>query len=370
MSGWSELPPDIIHSISLQIDNPFSLIHFRSVCSSWRSFSILKFRPMTPLKCPLPLDSGGCGDDCHILTSRVYLLKSPNSNPRPKYWLFRLQEKGNGEIVLYSLFLRRNSSENKFLYPSLSLNLLDCQILVLAHEHVAYFSEWIEGLDFVMDFVVPIGSMGLDGKNNEFAILGKLSFESLAMYRSADECWTELQIKIDPYPQGIVSYKGKFYAIDRTGRTIVVEPTTLEVNTFRRSRPSDKTMRRWLLKLADKLLLVEMCRERGYGLYEDKIWFEISKLDEKRNNWDQAEDVDDHVLFLDYYCSFACLATEIPGFRANSIVFLDMWRTSDLPTHERISVFEFSVHGLRSLIDIPEYIELFRTPPGWVLSNE
>lgn len=86
MSGWSELPPDIINSISLQIDNPFSLIHFRSVCSSWRSFSILKFRPVTPLKCPLPLDSGGCGDDCHILNSRVYLLKSPNSIPRPKYW--------------------------------------------------------------------------------------------------------------------------------------------------------------------------------------------------------------------------------------------------------------------------------------------
>lgn len=128
-----------------------------------------------------------------------------------------------------------------------------------------------------------------------------------------------------------------------------------------------------LLKSADKLLLVELCRERGNDLYKDKdkIWFKISKLDEKRNDWDQVEDVEDHVLFLDYYYSFSCLATKILGFRANSIVFLDMWRTSDnLQIHERILVYEFSEHGVRSLIDIPEYVELFRTPPGWVISNE
>lgn len=163
--------------------------------------------------------------------------------------LFRLQEKENGEIVLYSLFLRRNYSEYKCLYPKLSLNLLNCQIFVLAHEHLACFSEWIEGIDFIMDCVEPIGSMGLDGNNNKFTILGKLSFEGLAMYRSVYECWTELEIKIDPYPQGIASYKGKFYAIDRIGRTIVVEATTLEVNTFQRSRPCDKIRRRWVRRL-------------------------------------------------------------------------------------------------------------------------
>lgn len=129
-----------------------------------------------------------------------------------------------------------------------------------------------------------------------------------------------------------------------------------------------------LIKSADKLLLVEMYIKRGYDLYEekeDKIWFEISKLDEKRNNWEQVEDLEDHVLFLDNYCSFSCLATEIPGFRANSIVFLDMWGTSDnLQVQERILVFEFSEHGIRSLIDKHEYVQLFGTPPGWVISNE
>ncbi|CAH8387452.1 unnamed protein product [Eruca vesicaria subsp. sativa] len=338
------------------------------------AISILKFRPMAPLKCPvLPL-SGRYLGDCHILNSRVYLLKSPNSSPTPKYWLFKLGESKNGKIVLYSLFLGRNFFEYECLYTSrLSLNLLDCQIFVIAQEHMACFSEWIEGFDSIIDWEVPIASMGLHGNNNKFAILGKLSFEGLAMYRSVDECWTELEIKIVPYRQGKASYKGKFYAINRTGRTIVVEPTTLEVTTFQQSRPCDEKIGgRWLLKSADKLLLVEMYIEKRYALDEDKdkIWFEVSKLDEKRNEWHQVEDVDDHVLFLDNDCPFSCLATEIPGFRANSIVFLDTGGTSDLPPDERILVFEFSEHGVRSLIDIPGYIDLFRTPPGWVISNE
>uniref|UniRef100_A0A1J3E9I5 Putative F-box/kelch-repeat protein n=1 Tax=Noccaea caerulescens TaxID=107243 RepID=A0A1J3E9I5_NOCCA len=59
MRKWLDLPPKILHSISRQIDNPFDLIHFRSVCSSWQSSSLLKFRHMTSLRCPLPLDSGG-----------------------------------------------------------------------------------------------------------------------------------------------------------------------------------------------------------------------------------------------------------------------------------------------------------------------
>ncbi|WZZ47198.1 hypothetical protein YC2023_043457 [Brassica napus] len=50
MSGWSELPPEIIHMISLH--------------------------------------AGGCGDDCHILRSRVYLVTSLSHDP-PPLWEFR-----------------------------------------------------------------------------------------------------------------------------------------------------------------------------------------------------------------------------------------------------------------------------------------
>ncbi|VVB17412.1 unnamed protein product [Arabis nemorensis] len=146
------------------------------------------------------------------------------------------------------------------------------------------------------------------------------------MYRSVDERWTDLEITPDSFFEGIVSFKGKFYAIDRhTGKTTVAEPT-LEVNTFQRSRPCDKTRKRWLVTSRDKLLLVEMCTKNRYDFHipnirEKKIWFEISELDEERNDWDQVEDVDGRVLFLEHHCSFSCLASEIPGFRANSIIF-------------------------------------------------
>ncbi|VVB17411.1 unnamed protein product [Arabis nemorensis] len=163
MANWSALPTEILHSISLQINNPFDLIHFRSICSSWRSSSLLKFQHMTSLRCPLPLDSGGCGDDCHILSSRVYLLNSPNRDC-PRYWLFKLQVKENGEIVLHSLFLRRNSSEYGCLYRSLSLDLLNCQVFELAQEHAACYSEWSEPFECVSKGEERIGFMDLDAK--------------------------------------------------------------------------------------------------------------------------------------------------------------------------------------------------------------
>ncbi|XP_019084238.1 PREDICTED: putative F-box/kelch-repeat protein At5g24040 [Camelina sativa] len=131
MGNWSELPPEIIHIISVRVDNPFDLIHFRSVCSWWRSSSLPTFRPIPSLRCPLPPDVGGCGDDCHILRSRVYLIKSLSHVPH-RFWLFKLQDEENGELALQSLFSRTTSSEWGCSYPSLSLDLLNSQVTELA----------------------------------------------------------------------------------------------------------------------------------------------------------------------------------------------------------------------------------------------
>ncbi|KAF3592748.1 hypothetical protein DY000_02026177 [Brassica cretica] len=87
---------------------------------------------------------------------------------------------------------------------------------------------------------------------------------------------------------------------------------------------------------------------------EKKICFEVSELDVERNDWNQVEDVDDRVLFLEQYCSFSCLATEIQGFRANSIIFSDLWGGTNLNEHESIVVYEFNEQGVRSVEDIPE----------------
>ncbi|CAH8342440.1 unnamed protein product [Eruca vesicaria subsp. sativa] len=374
MAKWSELPSEILYSISLSMNNPFDLIHFRSVCSFWRSSSLLKFRPKTPLRCPPPLDSGGCGDDCHILRSRIYLVKSSDRNGPPRYWLFKQLDKENGDIVLHNLFMRRNSSGYRCLFPTFSLDLLSCQVFELVQEHIACFSEWSEIFECVWKGEVRIGFMSLKAENNEFMVLGHLTFTTpdITMYRSIDRCWTDLKIaQPDAYLEGIVSYKSKFYAIDRTGRTIVVEPT-LEVTTFQRSRPCDKTRKRWLLNSGDKLLLVELCTESRYdfvipNVREKNIWFEVSELDVERHDWNQVEDVDGRVLFLENIFSFSCLATEIQGFRANSIIFLNLWVRDK--RDESILVYEFDEHGVRSLEDIPEYVKLFPSPPGWVISN-
>ncbi|CAL9231364.1 unnamed protein product [Arabidopsis halleri] len=314
MVKWSELPPEILHSISLKIDNPFDLIHFRLVFFEIRQGHMF-------LKCNCPRG------DCHILSSRVYLLKSPNRD-QITFWRFSMEAKENGEVVLHSLFLRGNSSPYGCLYPSLSLDLLNCQIFELAQEHVACYNEWSELFECISKYEERIGFMG--------------SSHSVTIYRSVDNLWTELEITFDSFLEGIVPFKGKFYAIDRIGKTTVVKPT-LEVNTFQRSRPCDKTRKLWLVISGDKLILVEMYTKSRYDFHipnirEKNIWFEISELNEERNDWDQVEDMDGRVLFLEHYCTFSCLATEIPGFRANSIIFMDLWGGSNSYEHESILV--------------------------------
>ncbi|KAF8089983.1 hypothetical protein N665_0493s0038 [Sinapis alba] len=370
MGNWSELPSEILHSISLKSDNLFDLIHFRSVCSFWRSSSLLKLRPMIAPRCPLPVDSGGYGDDCHVSSCRVYLVMSSDHNG-PRYWLFKLEDREDGAIFSFHLFQRMCS---RCVDPPFTLDLLRCRVFELAQEHVASYSYSL-GLRLSFKTEGRIGFMSLDADNKEYMVLGNLIFTAPAVYRSVDERWTELQIpQPDAYDlEGIVSYKSKFYAIDRTGRTIVVD-STLQVTTFQRSRPSDKTRNRWLLKSGDKVLLVEMCSESPADfsipdIREKKLWFEVSELDVERNDWNQVEDADGRVLFLEEYCSFSCLATEIPGFRGNSIIFPDLWGRTNSNYHESILVYEFNEQGVRSVEDIPEYVELFPFSPGWAISN-
>lgn len=87
--------------------------------------------------------------------------------------------------------------------------------------------------------------MQLDAGNKEFMILGRLSFQGLGMYRSFEKRWTEIETTPGPFPEAMASFKGKFYAIYHSGVTKVVKPS-LEVNSFQRSRPCDKTRKRWV----------------------------------------------------------------------------------------------------------------------------
>ncbi|CAH8387431.1 unnamed protein product [Eruca vesicaria subsp. sativa] len=344
MSGWAELPPEIIHMISLRIDNPFDLIHFRSVCSWWRSCSLQTLRPIPSLRCPLPPDAGGCGDDCHILRSRVYLLTSLSHDP-PRFWLFKLQEEENGALALQSLLNRRTSSHRGVSYPSLSIDLLNSQVIELVQEHVACYTYWCDLYDGPGSSKCeqPVGFMRLDGETNQFMVLGRLSFQD-----------------------GITSFNGQFYVIDTAGVTKVVKPT-LELNSFRRSRPCRKTRKRWFVKAENKLLLVEMCTNnleeyRRPHLLAEKGWFEVSELNEGRDDWIQMEDIGGRVLFLDDHFSLSCWPNQIPGFKPNSIIF------KGVLGYYGHQVFEFGEQGFILLGDIPEYTQLF-PPPSWIVSN-
>lgn len=110
--------------------------------------------------------------------------------------------------------------------PPFSLDLLGCQVFELAQEHVAFHRIWSDRLKTLFEKEEYIGFMSLDADNNDCMVLGIFLFTDPAVYSSIGDCWTGLQIP-EYYAnlEAIVSHKGKFYAIDTTGRTIVVDPT-------------------------------------------------------------------------------------------------------------------------------------------------
>ncbi|XP_010550540.1 PREDICTED: putative F-box/kelch-repeat protein At5g24040 [Tarenaya hassleriana] len=375
MGDWSELPQELLHLIAQRIDNCFDLIHFRSVCSTWRSHTPPRIRDVSLLQCPLPPDEGGFGDDCHMSKRRVYLLKWP-SGDRHRYCLLKLREEENGELVPQNLFEMRCSNEYKMEYPRVSFDLLNCQVTELECEHMACYTEWFEPFECQFKAEEKVGFIRLGGGNEDFAVFGRLSFKRLAMFRSVDKCWTILDPAQRDYEETAL-FNGKFYTVDFSGKTTVVKKPYQEVSFFKMSRPlgKAKTMKRRLIRSGNELLLVELWMEslnyREWGKPErrKKIRVKICKLDEEKEEWDEVEDLGDRVLFLAYPSSFSCLASDIPVIKGNSVFFMEFWGESR-DSHDCILVFELAEQSVRSVKDIPAYVELFQSPAGWVISNQ
>lgn len=81
-------------------------------------------------------------------------------------------------------------------------------------------------------------------------------------------------------------------------------------------------------------------------LLAEKGWFEVSELNEERNDWIQVDDVGGRVLFSDDHFSLSCLPNQVPGFKPNSIIF------KGVLGYYGHQVFEFGEQGFILLGDI------------------
>lgn len=203
----------------------------------------------------------------------------------------------------------------------------------------------------------------------------------LAMLKSGDKKWTIIDDLPSPYDD-VAFYKGQFYAVDTTGRTVVVVVGC----------PSSVSVVGQSVFGGDKKILVESCgdlflvdkylsvgpedEDEGFEFYEEfdsytserTIRFEVFKLDRSEQKWIEVNNLGDRMFFLGDNCTFSASANDFPGCKGNCVFFTDPLEDGVLKSRG-IGVFDLESGSIGPLANNPAYSDLFWPPPYWVSST-
>ncbi|GMI88038.1 F-box/DUF295 Ancestral 12 [Hibiscus trionum] len=376
MADWSQLPPELLLLIGKRLIARFDVIRFRSVCSSWRS-SVPPKVYLYPFPRYLPSKTiGRCEHSLRNITRNTfYLIKSSQGNQTqaPACWLVKISDGSHGVKLRMSNPL--TDPQLKLIPMVLDLNKF--QVIELGHEYIAQHQVYIDhplepqSRDYIEKVVCLQSSIDTDG----FTMLALIHYfpYRLAFLRSGEKDWTLLET--DQGIQDIISFNGKIYAMERKGRTIVVDQS-LNVSFLELVGSSSSIM--FLVKCVDNLLAVEMLlsthtesRMSYPGLVGEKVvGFKVFLMNEEEQRWDEMESLRDRILILGFYQAISAPAFEFGLGRGNLIFFSE--RVSGYATSEdrRMLVFDLETGTTSPLENCPAYCNLFGPPPQWVASPE
>ena len=163
--------------------------------------------------------------------------------------------------------------------------------------------------------------------SRDFAVLFAGRMCNLVMYRSRNMSWTQVVEHPEKYAyQDLVAFKGKFYALDSSGRgRVFVVELSLRVTEIPSVKGSQYCSKESLVQLGEELLLVQRFIPAGRR-YDEYIytWFKVFRLDEEggKRKWVQVNYLNDRVIFLGARTKLCCSVHKLPGANENCIVFL------------------------------------------------
>lgn len=227
----------------------------------------------------------------------------------------------------------------------------------------------------------------LDSDSSNFVLLTIHVSGKLAMYRSGDKRWNIIHEMPSPYDD-VILFAGDFYAVDSTGRAVLVGLSSSNVGLV--ARPVFGGDKKFLVESSGELLMVDMylsmaaSTEVDMGdqnddafeqfdlcMGERTVRFKVFKLDREEKKWVEVNSLDDRVLFLGDDCTFSASASDLSCCR-NCIFFTDNFfftgGEEDVVFRGRdIGVFDMENGSIAALTDYPEYSKLFWPPPDWIL---
>lgn len=221
--------------------------------------------------------------------------------------------------------------------------------------------------------------------SDDFAILTIHVSGRLALLKSGDKKWTIIDDMPSPYDD-VIFFKGHFYAVDSTGRTVIVDTGSPMMVKFVADSVfgGDKKLlvdSRGELYMVDKYLSGgpedDLGYDEGFEFYEDfdcymserTVRFEVFKLDRRGEEWVKVESLGDRILFLGDNCTFSASDSDFRGCIGNCILFTNSGKVEDGVLKSRgIGVFDLESGSIGPLVNYPGFSELFWPPPAWVSS--
>ncbi|KAL5706363.1 hypothetical protein ACHQM5_024541 [Ranunculus cassubicifolius] len=398
MADWSQLPQDLLDKIATELTFCIDLLRFRSICSSWRS-SISYPPHCFPNRIPIcpPNPTTGLIDSGYFYLSKRIIAKliSPDQNQINKPWIIKLEQDVSDKSHLLNPLSESKIQPLPSNFPKL-FDFMDIGISELGQEYVLrYANKQAFGFagDVYREKVIfssnPPGSKEVDYVIMTIHVSGKL-----AMFKLKDNTWSIIDDMPSPYDD-LILYKGEFYAVDSTGRAVVVVGPSLGVEEVTSSVfGGDK---KYLVELDGDLLLVDRYLSIGsddhpiylnnvhdYEIFvpanddtyviDTTVQFKIYKLDWREKSWVEVKTLGDHMLFLGDNCSFSTTASDISGTKGNCIYFTDRYFQINKEEDGAfrchcIGVFNLEDASIGPLAAYPGYSQLFWPPPTWITSQ-
>ncbi|KAJ6346252.1 hypothetical protein OIU78_008812 [Salix suchowensis] len=266
------------------------------------------------------------------------------------------------------------------------LDLMNLRIRELGHEYVLQHvssSSFTDAGNLYMEKVVMIWL----NCETEFVLLTIHVSGRLAMFKSGDKRWTIINEMPSPFDDVFV-YKGRFYAVDDTGRTVVV---ALDTDLGLVGNPIFGGDKKYLVESKGDLLLVDMYltmdSDEGLSIDDDIVEYlvqymsertvqiKVFKLNEEGKSWIEVKNLEDQVLFIGDDSTFSAPASDLSGCKGNCLFFEDNFFYSREEGDDGsvigrdTGVFELESGCIGHLRNFPDYSKLFWPPPDWVAST-
>ncbi|GAV56692.1 DUF295 domain-containing protein, partial [Cephalotus follicularis] len=391
---WTQLPQDIIETISKNLRIYTDYLNFRWVCHTWRS-STPKIPHHLPPQLPLlmvsqspqqqqPHQSSRCAF-FNISNNKLRFLNLPELSHRNRHcgssqgWLIILDE---SPIVL----LLNPLTRAKIYLPPLS-----------SFPHIVRFSYSDMGSEYglrspsgghrTLDsnqmrdrFIKKVVLSSSPSEGTDFVAIAILNNSGgLAYCRNGDTGWTIIQ-DAHSYYEDVISYKGVFYAVDKFGEIAVCNVRGGHVGVSFIETPSQiGGDMQYLVELGGEFLLVtrfihlEPDIEPNHLVFRTKR-FEVFRLDRTERKWERLTNLGEQMLFLGRNSSLSLSAADFPGCVGNCIYYTD----NNLETHYNgvfgehdVGLFNLSDGSIEPLSCFVQnsYLRLLRPTSIWVTPN-